>query len=188
MAETRDWRIELAQRIAPAYAVIPRVKAVVLVGGVARGRGDQYSDLDLAVFWEAAPEEAERRAALAQVEQTLQTALVIGGLYAVPVLGTDDDGMLWEDEAFIGSSVTRSFKIDIGHRTVNAMNSILNDVTQGCDPTVFIAPATSACATCATKSRSGRRNFTTASMHCCGMTRHKSWVTWIRWWRKYSHW
>lgn len=134
MAEADDWRIQLARRIAPVYAAIARVQAVVLVGGVARGRGDAYSDLDIVVFWDGTPGEGERRAALAQVERVLQTPLVVGGLYAAPVLGADADGMLWEDEAFIGGDAASGFKLDIGHRTVNAMTLILNDVTQYSDP------------------------------------------------------
>ncbi|MCL4256864.1 MAG: hypothetical protein KJ043_24105 [Anaerolineae bacterium] len=50
-----NWRIAFAQKIAPIYANMPDIAAVALLGGVARGLGDRYSDLDIACFWHHAP-------------------------------------------------------------------------------------------------------------------------------------
>jgi predicted nucleotidyltransferase len=124
-----QWRIALAQKIGPIYASIPAVRAVVLVGGMARGRGDRYSDLDIAVFWDRAPDDAERRAAMAQFGPVLGTPVVIGDFAAHPVFDHSDVGLLWEEAAFIGGDARTGFKIDVNHRTVAAMEQILEDVT-----------------------------------------------------------
>jgi predicted nucleotidyltransferase len=126
--ETSRWRIALARKIAPIYAAIPEVSAVVLIGGLARGRGDRYSDLDLAVFWDRAPSEAERRAAQLQFAPLLGTPVVLGELAAIPVFDHSDLGVLWEEAAFIGRDAATGFKIDVNHRTVAAMEHILEEV------------------------------------------------------------
>lgn len=122
------WRIEIAQKIAPIYAAIPAVRAVVLIGGVARGSGDHYSDIDLAVFWDHAPTEAERRAAVGKFEGVLGTPVIIGGFAAIPVFDSSDSGILWEDFAVISGDPKSGLKIDVNHRTVGAMTRILDDV------------------------------------------------------------
>jgi hypothetical protein len=57
-------RISLAERAAVAYRTNPKVAAVLIAGSVARGLADEYSDIELDVYWSAAPTEADRRAAV----------------------------------------------------------------------------------------------------------------------------
>src|SRR5689334_14038413 len=102
MNEHSQQRIDIACKLAPIYAAIPAVKAVVLIGGVARGRGDQYSDIDIATFWDRAPTETERRAAVDQFEAALGTSITIGEFAAIPVFDTSDSGILWEEFALVG--------------------------------------------------------------------------------------
>ena len=56
--------LELARNIAPAYAARGRVGALLVAGSVARGRADAYSDLELDVYWTAAPSDADRLGAI----------------------------------------------------------------------------------------------------------------------------
>jgi hypothetical protein len=55
-------RQALAEIVAPAYAANPKVAAVLLAGSVGRGIADQFSDIEIDIFWRAPPTEAERRA------------------------------------------------------------------------------------------------------------------------------
>jgi len=128
MNESSQTRIKIARKIAPIYAAIPAVRAVVLIGGVARGRGDQYSDIDIAVFWDHPPTEAKRRAALRKFEKALEKSVVIGDFTAIPVFDSSESGMLWEEFAFVGGDQHLGLKIDVNHRTVSAMRRILDDV------------------------------------------------------------
>ncbi len=128
-----NWRIALAQKIAPIYANMPDIAAVALLGGVARGLGDQYSDLDLACFWHRSPIEDERRAAMQQFEPILNTPVFIRGFEAHMAFPDPEHGLFWEEAAYIGGDDRTGFKIDVNHRTVAAMQRILEDVTVGLD-------------------------------------------------------
>jgi predicted nucleotidyltransferase len=55
-------RAALAELIAPAYAANPNVAAVLLAGSVARGTADQYSDIEIDIFWRTPPSERDRLA------------------------------------------------------------------------------------------------------------------------------
>lgn len=123
-----NWRITLAQKIAPIYANLPDIAAVALLGGVARGLGDQYSDLDIACFWHRTPTEDERRAAMLQFESMLNTPVFIGNFETHMAFPDPEHGLFWEEVAYIGGDDTTGFKIDINHRTVAAMQHILDDV------------------------------------------------------------
>ncbi|MCQ3932904.1 MAG: hypothetical protein DPW16_20840 [Chloroflexi bacterium] len=128
-----NWRIALAQKIAPIYASIPDVAAVALLGGVARGLGDKYSDLDIACFWNRTPTEDERRVAMQQFEPLLKTPVFIRGFETHMAFPDPEHGLFWEEAAYIGGDNTTGFKIDVNHRTVAAMQRILEDVTVGLD-------------------------------------------------------
>ena len=52
--------LELARRAAPVYAATGNVSAVLAAGSVGRGRADAYSDLELDVYWQAPPSDADR--------------------------------------------------------------------------------------------------------------------------------
>ncbi len=65
MNEATQLRLALAHKIAPAYAADPKVAAVVLAGSVGRGTADNFSDIEIDVFWKAAPTDDERRALIA---------------------------------------------------------------------------------------------------------------------------
>jgi predicted nucleotidyltransferase len=73
-----QWRINAARKIAPIYADLASVRAVVLIGAITRGRGDRYSDNDIAVFWDRAPSDRQRLTAMARFETVLGTPVVIG--------------------------------------------------------------------------------------------------------------
>jgi hypothetical protein len=52
--------LELARTAAPIYAATGKVGAVLAAGSVGRGRADAYSDLELDVYWQVPPSDADR--------------------------------------------------------------------------------------------------------------------------------
>jgi hypothetical protein len=55
-------RRRLAEIVAPAYAANPKVAAVLLAGSVARGIADQFSDIEIDIYWHTPPTEEDRTA------------------------------------------------------------------------------------------------------------------------------
>jgi hypothetical protein len=60
MDDVNRWRVELAHQIASLYAAKPNAEAIILTGGVSRGLGDAFSDVDIALFWKNLPDPQER--------------------------------------------------------------------------------------------------------------------------------
>lgn len=60
MTDATQWRLDLARRTGAAYAADPAVAAVYVAGSVARGWADQYSDVELDVYWHEPPGDAQR--------------------------------------------------------------------------------------------------------------------------------
>lgn len=56
--------LALAGRVAAAYRPYKAVRLVMAGGSVSRGCADEYSDLEVGVFWAKAPDEETRRAAI----------------------------------------------------------------------------------------------------------------------------
>ena len=54
----------LAERVANAYRPLEDARLVMAGGSVSRGCADEYSDLEIGVFWQKAPDEKTRRAAI----------------------------------------------------------------------------------------------------------------------------
>jgi hypothetical protein len=59
-------RRKLAEIVAPAYAANPKVAAVLLAGSVARGIGDEFSDIEIDIYWHAPPTDEDRTAPIEQ--------------------------------------------------------------------------------------------------------------------------
>lgn len=55
------WRIELTEQICEKVKVIEGVKAIVIGGSVGRGYADEYSDLEIRIFWDKYPDENTRK-------------------------------------------------------------------------------------------------------------------------------
>jgi hypothetical protein len=62
-----EWRLDFAQRMARIYSENPEVQAIIISGSVSRGQADSYSDIELDLFWQEPPTEAERLRPIDQV-------------------------------------------------------------------------------------------------------------------------
>ena len=80
------WRLRAAHRVADSYRSAGSLVVAFATGSTGRGVGDADSDLDLYFVWEAAPEEARRRASI----EALGADLVRHYAY-------DDRWQLWDD-------------------------------------------------------------------------------------------
>ncbi|MFL5801128.1 MAG: hypothetical protein ACJ8CR_05225, partial [Roseiflexaceae bacterium] len=125
MNEATRHRLALAHKIAPAYAANPKVAVVVLAGSVGRGTADRFSDIEIDVFWTAAPTEDERR-----------TLITAGGgvIYHMHPFEQDE----WAETFFI-----EGIKVDTSQFLVEAMERYLADAVEradiAVDPQLLIA-------------------------------------------------
>ena len=68
----RRWRLEVARLAAGVYAQNPKVAAVVAAGSVAAGIDDEWSDLELDLYWLAGPTDADRREPIALLNGAIE--------------------------------------------------------------------------------------------------------------------
>jgi predicted nucleotidyltransferase len=55
-----QWRFELAQDISQELRKFTGIQAIMVGGSVARGYADEYSDLELPLFWDDVPSDRTR--------------------------------------------------------------------------------------------------------------------------------
>jgi hypothetical protein len=120
MNEASTWRLALAQQLAPYYRSNPKVAAVIVEDSVAGGYADRFSDIDLEVFWEAAPTEKERRAIIKHAR----------GRH-VQLFSSHEHEACWSESYDVGGGT-----IDVRHVCVEATRRILADVLERYDPSL----------------------------------------------------
>ena len=54
------WRIDFAQQLVKRLETFEGIKAIVIAGSVARDYADEYSDIEIPIFWETLPDDATR--------------------------------------------------------------------------------------------------------------------------------
>jgi hypothetical protein len=59
-------RRRLAEIVAPAYAANPKVAGVLLAGSVARGIADEFSDIEIDIYWHTPPTDEDRTTPIEQ--------------------------------------------------------------------------------------------------------------------------
>ena len=121
MHESSQWRLKIAQQVAPVIATNPRVQAIMLAGSTSRGRADRYSDIEIGVFWSGPPSDEER---MAHIEPA-------GGVFwELDPYNPEDK--IWMEEWGLGG-----LKMDVRNLTVEDMERILNDVIDHYDTSEF---------------------------------------------------
>jgi hypothetical protein len=122
-----QWRRDFAERIAPIYAVNPHVDAVLLGGSTASGLADRYSDIEIGVFWNQAPTDDERQAAILQA-----------GAGEHRMYPYDPAEEVWSDDLMLGESVlgdpSSGVLVELAHYTSEMTERTIRDVVERFNP------------------------------------------------------
>jgi hypothetical protein len=113
VSEGTGWRLALARRIAAPYVDNPNARVVMVAGSVGRGAADRWSDIEIDVYYEEPPTEADR---IAAVESW-------GG--GVAALGEDE--VEWEERFTIGG-----FHAHTSTFLASTMERFLREVVDDC--------------------------------------------------------
>jgi len=118
-------RIEFAKYLANQLATFDGVKAIIIAGSVSRGYADEYSDVEIPVFWGTLPDDSTRHAIVAAINGEFlhgydgparEDQLLIGGVQVD----------LWHisvaHEEEILDAVLHKHQFDLG--TLNALDTI----------------------------------------------------------------
>ncbi|PYZ93350.1 cytoplasmic protein [Salipaludibacillus keqinensis] len=100
----------MASDIAKVYEKNRKVEAVLLGGSVARNWNDQYSDIELFVFWKDSPTDEDRLASIEKVE------------------GDIIDFHTYEDEEWSETYITQGIKLEISNFLTDTINQVIDDV------------------------------------------------------------
>ena len=105
----------LASNLSKVYMKNPKVAAVLLGGSVSRNWDDEYSDIELFVFWKEGPTDADRTFPINSVN------------------GTVIDFHPFEEEEWSETYVTDGVKLEISNFLTSTIQNIVNDVILGFD-------------------------------------------------------
>ena len=87
MTEASKWRFKIAEKIAASYAQNSKVCAIMVAGSTGRGVADRFSDLEVDVYYDAAPTNEER----------IAMAQRAGGVD----VGLAEDEIEWEEQFYM---------------------------------------------------------------------------------------
>jgi hypothetical protein len=107
-SDPTQWRLDLAAEIAVRLRRFPDIRAMVVAGSVARGFADEYSDLELPLFWETLPSDETRQ----------QIAADLGADFLYPY-----NGPAQEDNLSL-----HGFQVDFWHCTVSNEEQVIRRV------------------------------------------------------------
>ncbi len=99
-----------ASEIAKIYEQNSKVEAVLLGGSVSRNWHDEYSDIELFVFWKESPTDEERKAPILKLN------------------GKIIDFYPYEDEEWSETYITQGVKLEISNFLTDTINKVINDV------------------------------------------------------------
>lgn len=107
------WRIDFARQLAKSLMTFDGIKAIVIAGSVARGYADEYSDIEIPIFWETLPDDETRHK-------------IVAALHAEFLYGYD--GPACEDQIIIAG-----LQVDLWHVTVAQQEATLEAVLRDHD-------------------------------------------------------
>ena len=88
MNHESEWRLEKGKQVAALYAKNPKLRALVVAGSVARGWADEWSDIELDLFWGEPPTDEDRKSVIEAFNGTIE--------YYFPL-----EGFEWSDAYFV---------------------------------------------------------------------------------------
>lgn len=88
MNHESEWRLERGNQVAALYAKNPKLRALVVAGSVARDWADEWSDIELDLFWNEPPTDDDRKSVIEAFNGTIE--------YYFPL-----EGFEWSDAYFV---------------------------------------------------------------------------------------
>lgn len=126
MNEPSRWRQAYARAAARVYADDPRVAAIVIGGSTGRGHADQWSDIELGVFWTHPPSDTDRSDAAAQIDG-----------YLFRLYPYDQTERVWCDDFYLGNidgNRNTGVHLEVIHMTTTSAEALIAAVVDGYDP------------------------------------------------------
>lgn len=117
MTPTSQRLLAIAQQIAHAYTTDPHAKAAMVTGSVAEGEADQHSDIDMSIYYDQLPAEADLQAVHQQMHGSDQLWMI-------------DDR---PNGAFIEAYQLDGVECQVGHFTTAALEQDLATVLEKLD-------------------------------------------------------
>lgn len=108
-------RLDLARKLGAGYAANPKAAVVMASGSTGRGTADEYSDLELDVYWREPPTAEERR-----------QAVLAGGATVIEMYPYEEDE--WAEELGVGD-----FRIGTSTFLVRTMEKYIGQVVTARD-------------------------------------------------------
>lgn len=118
MNHESEWRLAKGKQVAALYAKNPKLRALVVAGSVGRGWADEWSDIELDLFWNEPPTDDDRKSVIEGVNGTIA--------YYFPLEGDE-----WSDAYFVDG-----LKFEISSFLVSTLEQYIADVIERCDDTV----------------------------------------------------
>jgi hypothetical protein len=118
MNHESEWRLAKGKQVAALYAKNPKLRALVVAGSVARDWADEWSDIELDLFWNEAPTDEDRRHVIEQAKGTL--------VYYYPLEGDE-----WSDAYFVDG-----LKFEISSFLVSTLEQYTTQAIEQCDDTI----------------------------------------------------
>ena len=104
------WRTEFARRLTTPLQTFEGVQAIVVAGSIARNYADEYSDVEIPIFWKTPPGDEIRH----EIVETLKASFL-----------SPYNGPACEDQLLIDG-----LQVDLWHITVSAQEAMLDAVLQ----------------------------------------------------------
>lgn len=115
MNHESEWRLEKGKQVAALYAKNPKLAALVVAGSVGRGWADEWSDIELDLFWNEPPTDDDRKSVIEAAAGTIA--------YYFPL----EDGE-WSDAYFVDE-----LKFEISSFLVSTLEQFIADVVEKYD-------------------------------------------------------
>lgn len=115
MNHESEWRLEKGKQIAALYAQNPKLRALIVAGSVGRGWADEWSDIELDLFWNEPPTDDDRKRVIEAASGTIE--------YYFPLEGDE-----WSDAYFVDG-----LKIEVSSFLATTIDQYIRAVTEQYD-------------------------------------------------------
>ncbi|MFI5692350.1 hypothetical protein ACIA58_10965 [Kribbella sp. NPDC051586] len=117
LTEAARWRRVMVRPVLESFARADGVDAVMMSGSSARGDADQWSDVEVGVFWQRPPSERERLA-----------AAELAGAVDVRLVSDVEAPPPWYDHLYLREARPNGLMIEVAHMLTTDVESALDGV------------------------------------------------------------